>query len=403
MPGRAFIIILQGKLYLQQSIQQILDYKSVFPALASASPIAGKGFGERSVSVTAGKEEFLQPVLTILDEQELVNGRIIGVDLGGTRVRAVLSSGTGQILARAEMPTQAEMGLDHVLSNIKRTIRRVEELADYTNLVGLAVGAPGPLNPYTGVVYSPPNLPGWNNVPLREILEKSTRLPVYLGNDANLAALGEYTFGAGKDYRFLVYITVSTGVGGGVIEDGRILMGAKGAAAELGHMSINYDGWRCNCGNIGCLETFTAGPYLRRRAIEMLEAGQASIINEMCGGDLQKVSPEMIGAAAYADDEAAIKLVKDTGFYLGVGVTNILHMFNPEIVVIGGGVSQIGDMLFDKTREVVQERAMPDFWQGVPIVPTALGGDIGLYGAIALVLQNFEEARERKNAIALEV
>ena len=353
-----------------------------------------------SVSVTAGKEARLQPELEILDEQELKNGKIIGVDLGGTRVRAVLSSGTGQILARAEMPTQADQGLEHVLSNIKLTINCVIELADFSNLVGLAVGAPGPLNPYTGVVYSPPNLPGWNNVPLTAILEKATQLPVYLGNDANLAALGEYTFGAGKNYRYLVYITVSTGVGGGIIEDGRILMGAKGAAGELGHMSISYDGPRCNCGNIGCLETLTAGPYLRRRAIEMLEAGHTSKLTQMAGGNLQNITPELISEAAYGGDETAQKLVKDTAFYLGVGVTNILHLFNPEIVVIGGGVAQIGDMLFEPLREVVKQRAMPAFWENVPIVPTALGGDIGLYGTIALVLQNFEEAKLRKQTLA---
>jgi glucokinase len=351
--------------------------------------------------VARDKEGKAKPELQILDEQELKNGKIIGVDLGGTRVRAVLASGTGQILARAEMPTEAEKGLDHVLANIKRTINKVKDLADFSNLVGLAVGAPGPLNPFTGVVFSPPNLPGWSNVPLTAILEKATRLPVYLGNDANLAALGEYTFGAGKDYRYLVYITVSTGVGGGVIEDGRILMGARGAAGELGHMSIDYNGPRCNCGNIGCLEILTAGPSLRRRAIEMLQAGHASKLTNMAGGDLQNITPELISEAAHQGDETAKKLIADTAFYLGVGVTNILHLYNPEIVVIGGGVSQIGEMIFEPLRQVVKERAMPAFWEDVPIVPTHLGGDIGLYGAIALVLQNFEEAKQRKQELSV--
>jgi glucokinase len=349
--------------------------------------------------VALDKENQVQPELEILDETQLLNGTIIGVDLGGTRVRAVLSSGTGQILARAEMFTEADQGLEHVLSNIRLTIKAVMDLAEFSNLVGLAVGAPGPLNPYTGVVYSPPNLPGWSNVPLVDILEKATRLPVYLGNDANLAALGEYTFGAGKDYRYLVYITVSTGVGGGVIEDGRILMGAKGAAAELGHMSVEYDGPRCNCGNLGCLEALTAGPYLRKRAIELLESGQKSKLTDMAGGNLQNITPELISEAAYEGDETAKNLVLDTAFYLGVGVTNILHLFNPEIVVIGGGVSKIGPMLFDRMREVVTERAMPAFHQNVPIVQTSLGGDIGLYGTIALVLQNYEKAKERKQLL----
>ncbi len=330
---------------------------------------------------------------------DLKQGRIIGVDLGGTKVRAVLSDGSGNLLARAEKLTEAELGLEHVLSNIVATIKAVMELADESNLVGLGIGAPGPLNPTTGVVYSPPNLPGWVDVPLRDILEQRTGLPVYLGNDANLAALGEYTFGAGRDYRYLVYLTISTGVGGGVIEDGRILNGAHGAAGEIGHMSIDLNGPRCNCGNIGCLEILTSGPSIRRRAIEMLETGRASRLTELSNGDLQNVTAEMVAQAAEEGDPAARELLYQTGVYLGVGVTNVLHLFNPEIVVIGGGVSQIGEPIFGPLRHVVNERAMLAFRQDVPIVPTNLGGDIGLYGAVALVLQNFEEARQRKTEL----
>ena len=335
----------------------------------------------------------------IVPGKNLRDGKIIGVDLGGTKVRAVLSDGSGNFLARAETLTQAENGLDHVLSNILNVVGSVMNLADYVHLVGMGVGAPGPLNPYTGIVYSPPNLPGWNNVPLRDILEERLGLPVYLGNDANLAALGEYTFGAGKDYRYLVYITVSTGVGGGVIEDGRILMGAKGAAGELGHMTIDLNGPRCNCGNLGCLEILTSGTSIRRRAIEMLETGRVSSLNDMIGGNLQNLTTEMVAQAARQGDEAAKELLYQTGVYLGVGVTNVLHLYNPEIVVIGGGVSQVGDPIFEPLRQIVQERAMPAFWKGVPIVPTNLGGDIGLYGAVAIVLQNFEEAKQRKHEL----
>ncbi len=328
--------------------------------------------------------------------KDMRNGKIIGIDLGGTRVRAVMTDGTGAFLARCGMHTEADMGLDHVLDRITAAVEAVTLGADHSQLVGLGIGAPGPLNPVTGVVYSPPNLPGWDNVPLRDILEARTGLPVFLGNDANLAALGEYTFGAGKDYRYLVYITVSTGVGGGVIEDGRILMGAKGAAGEIGHMSIDLNGPRCNCGNIGCLEILTSGTGIRRRAIEMLEGGRASLMRELAGDDLSDITAITVATAAELGDEAARELLHQTGVYLGVGVTNILHLFNPEIVVIGGGVSTIGDAIFRPLLQIVEERAMLAFRVGVPIVPTALGDDIGLYGAAALVLQNFEEARQRK-------
>ncbi|HEX2914641.1 MAG TPA: ROK family protein [Chloroflexia bacterium] len=326
-------------------------------------------------------------------------GRIIGVDLGGTKARAVLSDGSGTFLARAQLPTEADLGLEHVLNNIETVVRAVMELADFSSLIGMGIGAPGPLNPETGIVYSPPNLPGWNYVPLRDIMEERIGLPVYLGNDANLAALGEYTFGAGKDYRFLVYITVSTGVGGGIIEDGRILMGARGAAGELGHMSIDLNGPRCNCGNIGCLEILTSGTAIRRRAIEMLDAGRPSLLAEMSGSDPEKITAELVARAALQGDEAALELLEQTGVYLGVGVTNILHIFNPEIVVIGGGVSRIGELIFEPLQRVVEERAMPAFREQVKIVPTDLGDDIGLYGAVALVLQNFDVAKKHKQEL----
>ncbi len=338
-------------------------------------------------------------IVEVVPGKNLKDGKIIGVDLGGTKIRAVLSDGSGTLLARVESRTEAEKGLDYVLNKIETVVGSVIEKADYSQLVGMGVGAPGPLNPFTGVVYSPPNLPGWNNVPLRDTMEKRLGLPVFLGNDANLAALGEYTFGAGKDYRYLVYITVSTGVGGGVVEDGRILMGVKGAAGEVGHMSIDLNGPVCNCGNIGCLEIFTCGPAIRRRTLELLETGRASLLREQVKGNLSEITTEMVAEAAYAGDEVALEIIHQTGIYLGVGVTNILHLFNPEIVVIGGGVSQVGELIFEPLREVVNQRTMPAFREGVPIVPTKLGDDIGLYGAVALVLQNFEEARHHKDAL----
>jgi glucokinase len=327
---------------------------------------------------------------------DLKTGRIIGVDLGGTRIRVVLADGTGTFLARIGMSTEADHGLTYVLDRIVQAVQAVLKGVDHTKIVGMGIGAPGPLNPTIGVVYSPPNLPGWDNVPLRTIMEQRLGLPVFLGNDANLAALGEYTFGAGKDFRYLVYMTVSTGVGGGVIEDGRILMGAKGAAAELGHMTIDLNGPRCNCGNIGCLEILASGTGIRLRAIQMLESGRPSLVRDLAGGKLENINAGMVSEAALQGDQAALELLHQTGIYLGVGVTNILHLFNPEIVVIGGGVSQVGSLLFDPIREVVAQRAMKASREGVPIVPTELGDDIGLYGAIALVLQNFEEARQRK-------
>lgn len=343
----------------------------------------------------AGKDTGLN--LNITPQTDPKSGVAVAVDLGGTKLRAALSDSAGKILVRAAIPTEADKGLQHVLDNMEQLVKTVVEQADYAKLIGLGIGAPGPLNPMTGVVYSPPNLPGWDNVPLRDIMEERTGLPVFLGNDANLAALGEYSFGAGKDYKYLVYITISTGVGGGVIENGKLLLGARGGAAELGHMTIEARGPRCNCGNFGCLEALASGTAIRRRAIEALEASAThSSLRDATGGNLQAITTELISKAAEASDSFARELLRETGFYLGVGLTNVLHLYNPEIVVLGGGVSQIGDIIFEPMRRTVSERAMPAFREGVPIVVTELGDEIGLYGGLAIVISEQEEAARRK-------
>ncbi|NWJ45379.1 MAG: ROK family protein [Chloroflexi bacterium] len=325
---------------------------------------------------------------------------IVGVDLGGTKVRAVLADGTGKLLARTDRPTQADRGLDSVIDNIVSVINKVMSKSTPGEVLAIGIGAPGPLNPRTGVVFSPPNLPGWTDVPLRDLIEAKLGLPVYLGNDANLAALGEYTFGAGKEYRYLVYITVSTGIGGGIIEDGNIIHGSRGAAGEIGHMTIKLDGPVCNCGNIGCFEALASGTAIRKRALDLLNTNRPTLLRELSNNNLDSVNAVMVEKAAKLGDEAALELLYDTAIYLGVGITNILHLFNPEIVVIGGGVSQVGDLIFEPLRAEVNRRAMPAFRENVPIVPTDLGDDVGLYGTIALVLQNYEDAQRRKQQLA---
>ncbi len=324
------------------------------------------------------------------------HGKIIGVDLGGTRVRAVLTDGSGKFLARTEKLTKAYKGKAYVIDRIVEVVNTIMDGADHSQIVGLGLGAPGPTNPHSGMVYSPPNLPGWTNVPLGEILEDRLKIPAYIGNDATLAALGEYTFGAGKDYRYLVYITVSTGIGGGIIDNGRMIEGAKGAAGEIGHMTIEPFGPRCNCGNQGCLEVLASGTGIRRRALEMLESGRKSLLTELSGGDLKKVDAMLVDQAARLGDQASIELIEQTAVYLGIGITNLLHLLNPEIIVFGGGVANSGDLMMQIITEEVNRRAMPIFRENLKLVSTNLGGDVGLYGAVALVLQHYDEAENHK-------
>jgi glucokinase len=231
-----------------------------------------------------------------------------------------------------------------------------------------------------------PNLLAWYNTPIKAILEKELRLPVFVSNDATLAALGEYKFGAGVGCHDLIYITVSTGIGGGVIVGGKLLLGTRGFAAEVGHMTIDINGPRCNCGNVGCLEMLASGTAIARMAVERLSRGEKSTIAELVAGDLSKVTAEVVEKAARNGDSVAKDVMNTAGTNLGVGVVNLIHIFNPELIIIGGGVSKAGDLIFEPVRRVIAQRVMRDI--SVRITTPALGDNPGLLGAVALVLEN---------------
>ncbi len=317
----------------------------------------------------------------------MVEKLIVGVDLGGTQIRAALADEQGKILRRASCLTLAEEGLEPVIGRIKGAIYEVMESAERGQVQGIGVAAPGPLDPWKGVIIEAPNLPGWENVPLKDIMEEEFSLPVVVGNDANSAAWAEQRFGAGQGVADLIYITVSTGIGGGIIVDNRLLLGAQGFAAEVGHQTLEAHGPRCNCGNVGCLEVLAAGPAIARCAREFIRTGIGMAIADLVGGDLDKVTAKVVNQAAQAGDPIAIELFRQAGFYIGVGIVNLLHLFNPSLIIIGGSVTKAGDLLFEPIRATVRERAMARYyWENTPIVPAALGDDVGLLGAVALVL-----------------
>jgi glucokinase len=317
---------------------------------------------------------------------------IISVDIGGTQIRAALSDREGNIIHRVAHPTLAEEGPEPVIGRIKEAIREaVGQHLGEVQAIGIATA--GPLDPWEGVIIKAPNLPGWRNVPLKAIIEKEFGLLTYVGNDANLAALAEQRFGAGKGTRDLIYITHSTGIGGGIIVDGRMLLGSKGLGAEVGHITLDIDGPRCGCGSIGCLEAMAAGPAIARNAVQAIEAGRETIIPDLVDGDLSRISAREVNEAAQQGDALGIELIRQAGELLGIGLVSLIHLFNPEIIVIGGGVSKAGDLLFEPVRQTVRARCMAeDYWRDTPIVPAALGEDVGLMGAIALVLSQEESA-----------
>jgi glucokinase len=248
-------------------------------------------------------------------------------------------------------------------------------------MLAVGIGAPGPSNPNTGVLFTSPNLPGWKDVHITDILHDMFHKQAFLVNDANAAALAEHRLGAGRGARNLIYITVSTGIGGGVIIDNRLYTGAIGTAGEPGHMTINDKGPPCNCGNQGCWETLASGTALARQARKQIEEGRKSLILEKASGNLEKISAEAVQKAAEDGDELAKELIAEIGYYLGVGFANLINLFNPECIVIGGGVSKIGDRLLEPAFETARKRAYTVAFDAVRFVAAELGGNSGVLGA----------------------
>lgn len=311
----------------------------------------------------------------------------IGVDLGGTKVASAIADAEGHILSKHTFPTGGEDGAEAVMDRIKAGIRQLLEDVDASpaQLIGIGVGSPGPLDTRRGVVVFAPNLP-FRNVPVTDILQQEFHVPVFLENDANAAGLGEARLGAGQGRRHVVYITVSTGIGGGIIIDGRIYRGAHDFAGEIGHMTIEPGGPVCGCGNRGCLEAVASGTAMARDGRSMMIAGRTPILAQLVEQDPEKVNAETVAQAAQQGDEGCRELVERTGYYLGLGVANVANLLDPEMVIIGGGVAKMGEPLFARVRQVLSQRALAAVANAVEVVPAALGGDAGVIGAVQVAL-----------------
>jgi glucokinase len=318
--------------------------------------------------------------------------QLLGVDLGGTQIRAALADETGAMQTRVATLTLADEGPAAV---IERICAQIELAMGSTHVSAIGVGAPGPTDPYEGVVLVAPNLPGWHNVPLRQVLAQRFGVPVFLGNDANLAGLAEYRYGAGRKSNHMIYITVSTGIGGGVISGKRLLIGRQGLAGEIGHVTIDYSGEQEGRHEVGTLEGLASGPNFARRVRKLLLAGAVSILREWVNGDFEAVTPQLIQQAAAQGDAFARDQFALSGRYLGVGITNLLHTFNPQRIVLGGSVwLHAQEYMVETMWETIRQRSQsPDYWKELEIVTAELGDDVGLLGAIALAEDEMERMR----------
>lgn len=310
----------------------------------------------------------------------------IGVDIGGTLLRAARFDHEMTMLERVERESRADLGADAVVDRLIGLIQQVLP-EDPDDLVGVGVGVPGPLDLEAGKVVGTPNLP-FKDFPLAKVVSDGIGVPVKLGNDADVAGLAEHRLGAGVGTRHMIYMTISTGIGGGLINDGQLVVG-RGMGGEVGHIVIQPDGPQCGCGRYGHLEALGSGTAIGRDARQRLQDVAQSSMLDLAGGAIDDVSARVVGQAALDGDPLAVEIVQEAGRYVGIGIASLMHLFNPQMFVLGGGVTRIGDLLFDAINESVRDHVMNHrFADGVPIVQAQLGGDVGLLGAALLVQQH---------------
>ena len=315
----------------------------------------------------------------------------IGVDLGGTNIVTAIVNYQGKIVNHLKVPTLAERGKEATIKRIIETIHEniIQSTIALDNIIGIGIGAPGPLNVKKGIINFAPNLPGWEGVPLKKILEDEFNMKVVLENDANAAAWGERCFGAGQGVNNLVCFTLGTGIGGGIIIEGNIYHGSNYGAAELGHMTVNRDGPRCNCGNYGCLEAYSSATGIKNRIKSRIQKGVKSHFLTFDNDHLiESMSLKSIFETARMGDDLTQSVIKDAIAYLGIAIANIANILNPEMIILIGGITNEGDNLLNPLKKEVAGRTSNSNYKFPKIVIGKLGDLAGALGAAALLFAN---------------
>lgn len=311
----------------------------------------------------------------------------IGIDLGGTNVKLGVVSQQGSIINKTSLKTYSELGPDKIIEQILKGIKVLQKKTK-VNITGIGIGAPGVVKHKKGIVEYPPNLPGWEKVPLGKILSRETGSNVFVENDANAAAIGEMIFGAGKDLESFIMITLGTGVGGGIIRKGKVFRGETNGAGEIGHISIDYKGRKCNCGSRGCIEAYIGNSYLTARTLTALRKNPESLLHEIMKENEGHLSPRVISEAADRGDDFAKSVIVETGNLLGYALTGVVNVLDIASVVVGGGVAGFGDLLIDSVNTALKERVLKSLKERVTVRSAKLKNNAGIKGASSLVFYN---------------
>jgi glucokinase len=306
------------------------------------------------------------------------------IDLGGTNLRSIVADASGRVLGDDVRPSHTDEGLEAVLDRMVESLEASLAKAgvERGRLAGLGIASPGAVDAARGIVPNAPQLPGWQDVPLARLLEERLGLPARLENDATAAALGEHRFGAGRGSRYMLYLTVSTGIGGGIIIDGELYGGKSGAAGELGHVVIDMNGPPCGCGGRGCLESLASGTAIARRGEQLADSGESPVLARLRREE-GPVTAEMMQRAAAMGDAASREAFRKAGHYFGVALAGFVNIFDPEVIVIGGGVARAGDLLLEQARVTMESLAMTQPLKGVRLAVSELGDFGGALGMVA--------------------
>jgi len=315
------------------------------------------------------------------------NKYAIGVDLGGSSIKLGIVTNTGRIIKKISIRTEAENGPKKVIQNIVSGINELIANSEY-KIEGIGTGCPGVVTPGKGIVENPPNLPGWSKVNVGKIIHKEFKKRVYVDNDANAAAIGELIFGSGKNYKSFIMITLGTGVGGGIVINKRIYHGDFGAAGEIGHISIDFKGPKCNCGSYGCIEAYAGNSYFRQRVKAELKKHPKSKLWKIIENDLSKVSPKNVQFAAENGDAFSKTVIDVLGMHLGSAFASLCNVLDVSVFIIGGGIAGFGKPLFDSIKKTISKRVMAPIRPRVKVLPAKLKNDAGIKGASALVFHH---------------
>ena len=311
----------------------------------------------------------------------------IGVDLGGTNIKIGIVSDKGKLVKSISIKTDADCGPKNVISNIIKGIETVL-IKNKLKIQGIGIGCPGVVSIKKGIIENAPNLPGWKNVKLGPIIKEKFGYKVHLENDANAAAIGELMFGAGKKFDSFIMVTLGTGVGGGIVFNKKIFRGEFGAAGEIGHISIDVNGPKCNCGSTGCIEAYAGNSYLKEQIRSELKDFPDSKVWQLIENDLTKVSPRIIQAASEQKDAYAKFVIERMGKQLGAALASVSNLLDISTFIIGGGVAGFGKPLFDSVRKTISERVLLPLRQRVLVIPAKLQNEAGIKGASSLVFYN---------------